>query len=39
MNTILDLETSNQYIINLIETNNNKPFIVSRLGTPEINLV
>jgi len=32
MNTVLDLETSNQYIINLIESNDNKPFIISRLG-------
>lgn len=30
MNTILNLETSNQCIIKLIETN--KPFIISRLG-------
>ena len=30
MNTILDLEKSNQYIIDLIQTN--KPFIISRLG-------
>ena len=30
MNTILDLEKSNEYIINLIESND--PFIISRMG-------
>jgi hypothetical protein len=32
MNTILDLKTSNQYIINLLESNDNDPFIISRMG-------
>ena len=32
MSTILDLEKSNQYIINLIESHNHEPFIISRLG-------
>ena len=37
MSTILDLKTSNECIIKLIESNI--PFIISRLGTPESNLV
>ena len=32
MSTILDLEKSNQYIINLITSHNYEPFIISRLG-------
>ena len=32
MSTQLNLEKSNQYIINLIESNDNKPFIISRMG-------
>jgi hypothetical protein len=32
MNNILDLEKSNQYIINLIESHTHEPFIISRMG-------